>query len=213
MRLIGDCHGLYDRYKTVIKDAPGGSIQVGDMGVGFIYPTGPREGEFFPNPPHDSMVKYKARFIRGNHDNPGVCKDQSQWIPDGTVEGDTMFIGGAISVDRERRIENYSWWAKEELSIAELNDLTDKYLDIRPRVMITHDCPHEVAEQVLAVANRGFGSWNKLESRTCQAFQSMWSAHSPELWVFGHYHYSFDHVLRGTRFICLNELEYKDDLL
>jgi hypothetical protein len=43
----------------------------------------------------------------------------------------------------------------------------------------------------------------------------MWSAHAPDLWIFGHYHASFDHVLHGgreagTRFISLAELEYRD---
>jgi predicted phosphodiesterase len=210
IRLVGDVHGKYEQYKRIIADAPA-SIQVGDMGVGFRHNQGYRAGEFFENPPHYAMVKHDARFIRGNHDNPGVCRDQSQWIKDGTVEGDTMFIGGALSVDQEYRVENYSWWADEELSTAELYDLTDKYLALRPRVMITHDCPVEVAGAVLTESGRQ--SWGKLDARTAQAFQSMWSAHSPELWVFGHYHSSFDHVLRGTRFVCLNELEYRDDLI
>ena len=44
-------------------------------------------------------------------------------------------------------------------------------------------------------------------SRTRQAFQAMFEAHQPDLWVFGHWHHSFDGVLDGTRFVCLNELE------
>lgn len=34
MRFIGDVHGKFKSYKTLIKDIPM-SIQVGDMGVGF----------------------------------------------------------------------------------------------------------------------------------------------------------------------------------
>jgi hypothetical protein len=54
-----------------------------------------------------------------------------------------------------------------------------------------------------------------LPSRTCRALQEMWSAHAPELWIFGHYHISFDHLLHrnretGCRFIGLAELEYRD---
>jgi hypothetical protein len=45
--------------------------------------------------------------------------------------------------------------------------------------------------------------------------QSMWTAHSPDLWLFGHMHVDFDHVLhagreKGTRFICLAELSARD---
>lgn len=218
MRLIGDVHGKYDRYKRIIKDGPP-SIQVGDMGVGFRRTQGPRAGEFTQNPPHAAMVEHQARFIRGNHDNPGECYKHSQFITDGHVENDAMFIGGAISIDKEFRLEGYSWWPNEELSITELNGLVDRYVHVKPRVMITHEAPREIGEAILSLIPKvGGGAFKKIESRTAQAFQAMWSAHSPDLWVFGHWHYSFDHVLhggreKGTRFVCLAELEYRDDLL
>lgn len=118
-----------------------------------------------------------------------------------------MYVGGALSVDRGGRTEGYNWWADEELSIAELYAMTDKYLEIRPRVMVTHDCPEDVGVIINAASGR---DKIRYPSRTRQAFQSMWSAHSPQLWVFGHWHHSFDHVFNGTRFICLAELEYRD---
>lgn len=212
LRLIGDVHGLYSRYKKLIgKDAPP-SIQVGDMGLGFRHIGGWRDGQFTQNPPHAKMKEGKHKFIRGNHDNPGECKKNSQWIKDGTVTNGIMFIGGALSIDKVFRVKDYNYWEDEELSIKELGDLTDKYVEVKPHTMITHECPEEVAEQIAHIADK-----DKLQpefaSRTRQAFQCMWCCHSPKLWVFGHWHHSFDHVLRGTRFVCLNELEYRDDLI
>jgi hypothetical protein len=127
-----------------------------------------------------------------------------------------MFIGGALSIDQAFRTEGYSWWRDEELSIKELDDLIGTFMEVKPRVMLTHDCPREVGEIICKAMTYGMST--KMESRTCQALQAMWSAHSPNLWVFGHWHYSFDHVLhggrmKGTRFVCLNELEYRDDLI
>lgn len=212
IRLIGDVHGKFNRYKAIIKDGPP-SIQVGDMGVGFrrtFDGINGNKGEYTNNPPYDLMLANAARFIRGNHDNPSVCDRHSQCIQDGSIESGVMFIGGAQSVDRQFRTEGYDWWPDEELSIEELGDLIDVYVGAKPRVMITHDCPEEVAEAMEAHSGR---RKLDLQSRTRQALQSMWSAHSPELWVYGHWHYSFDHVLRGTRFVCLAELEYRDDLL
>lgn len=125
---IGDVHGKYDRYKKILEASPP-TIQVGDMGVGFRRTQGPRTGEFYSNPPHYAMKLCNARFIRGNHDNPGACKDHSQWIPDGWVEDldgrKTMFCGGATSIDRAMRQEGYSWWPDEEMSHAELNCAVD----------------------------------------------------------------------------------------
>lgn len=206
IRLIGDVHGHFQRYKTIIKNGPP-SIQVGDMGVGFRnWP----HGEYSANPPYDLMVASDARFIRGNHDNPAVCSSHTQCIADGSVESGVMFVGGGYSIDRDRRIEGYSWWPDEELSHPELGDLVDAYKSNPPRVMITHECPADLG-YVLALQG-GFANSYK-PSRTSQAFQSMWSSHAPELWVFGHYHTSFDQVGGGTRFVCLAELEYRDDLI
>src|SRR5215475_1197882 len=104
---IGDVHGKFEPYKRLIKDRRD-TIQVGDMGVGF---QGWRNGElvYLTNPPYDRMVEGNHRFIRGNHDNPGVCRQQRQWIADGAVEGDMMFVGGAFSIDREWRTEGLDW--------------------------------------------------------------------------------------------------------
>lgn len=109
-RFIGDVHGKYEPYKRILEQSLPGTIQVGDMGVGFRRLSGPRAGELYASPPHYKMVEHEARFIRGNHDNPAECAKHSQFIPDGTVEGDTMFCGGAVSIDRAYRHEGYSYW-------------------------------------------------------------------------------------------------------
>ena len=213
MRLIGDIHGHFNIYKRIIKAAPA-SIQVGDLGVGFrIGGHGPRDGEFRPNPPYDTMCAQNALFIRGNHDNPAVCRRHPRYIDDGHVVNDMMFIGGAYSIDWEFRTEGYSWWRDEELSIQQLNMLVTDYIRLKPRVMITHDCPREVGEAIIMSMPNPVAGRQLIQTRTGQAFQEMMNAHSPELWVFGHYHHSFDHVLRGTRFVCLAEFEYRDDLI
>lgn len=206
MRFIGDVHGKYRQYKRLIADVDA-SIQVGDMGVGFRRVGGAFDGEFSTNPPYDAMMAGNHRFIRGNHDNPAVCRRHSQCIKDGTIEGDMMFLGGALSIDRHMRLEGYSWWPDEELSISELNTLVDVYVTARPRIMVTHDCPEKIALTMEALFFR-----QKIDdpSRTRQALQAMFGCHQPELWLYGHWHNSFDKVIDGTRFVCLAELEYKD---
>jgi hypothetical protein len=154
VRFIGDVHGKYGRYKKLIADVEN-SIQVGDMGVGFRRVGGFRDGELYSNPPHYAMARANHRFIRGNHDNPGECAKHSQWIDDGKIEGDTMFIGGAVSIDRALRQEGYNWWSDEELSAERLNELVDRFVQIRPRVMVTHDCPEEVAVEMERLTCRG----------------------------------------------------------
>lgn len=209
MRLIGDVHGKFRRYKEILENSPP-SIQVGDMGVGFRrWP----HGEYTANPPNERMVQGDHRFIRGNHDNPAACTGQSQWIPDGNIENGVMFIGGADSIDREFRVEDFSWWPDEQLSREQLAHLHEVYIDAKPRVMITHDCPQGVAREIFRQMRKGQYIEDLETTPTRYALHNMWTSHSPELWVFGHWHRSFDHILRGTRFVCLAELEYRDDLL
>lgn len=208
-RFIGDVHGKYEPYKRLIKGCQG-SIQVGDMGVGFRRTQGYRAGEVYSNPPHMHMFAGNHRFIRGNHDNPGECAKHSQWIKDGHIEDGIMFVGGATSVDKHMRVEGHSWWADEELSYEKLMELVELYCDTKPEVMVTHDCPEEVAAELARVSMSVEKLDQQWRSRSREAFQQMWQMRPPKLWVFGHWHHSFDHVLGGTRFICLAELEARD---
>lgn len=206
IRLIGDVHGKNKRYREVIRGCPR-SIQLGDMGIGFLHYGGDRHGQFQQNPPFDAMAEGNHRFIRGNHDAPIACRKHKFWIPDGTVEDDIMFIGGAVSIDREFRIKGYSWWEDEEPSIPELLTMVDVYKMIKPKIMVTHEVPESVAK-VMCEAS-GSPKFND-GSRCRQAFQSMFEIHQPQLWLGGHWHRSFNRIINGTRFIILNELEWID---
>ena len=115
-----------------------------------------------------------------------------------------MFIGGGYSVDWKYRIEDYSWWVKEQLTQEEMNVIAYVYVLVKPRMMVTHECPTTAA---LAIPHSHH--WTD-RSRTEQFLQALWELHKPELWVHGHHHISVDHVIDGTRFVCLAELEVKD---
>lgn len=196
---IGDVHGLYNAYKKIIREHPD-SIALGDMGIGFRR----LNGSWQPNPPYAEMVKANARFIRGNHDNPEACRRHSQWIPDGTIEDGKMFMGGAYSIDKDFRYPDFSWWEGEELSQEVMGIIAWIYTEHKPHTMVTHDAP------ISAIAQIPHTFHFKDNSRTQQFLQSLWNEHKPTLWIHGHHHISVDHVIDGTRFVCLDELEVKD---
>jgi len=206
VRFIGDVHGNFEQYKNLIESV-GESIQVGDMGFGFSVAAS--DGiSTFPEPPFDLMRRAgNHRFIRGNQDDPAACKNQPLCITDGHSEDDMFFCGGALSVNLKGRTKGLNWWPEEELSDSELANIAQKYLDEKPPLMVTHDCPHEIAQAIL--------SHHDIDkavaiSRTRQAFQGMWERHKPNTWIFGHWHMSLDKLISGTRFICLSELETID---
>lgn len=204
LSLIGDVHGKFHRYKEIIKEHPD-TIQVGDMGVGFR--RWPHGDQWLANPPYDHMVESNARFIRGNHDNPEVCRKHSQWIPDGHFENGVMFIGGANSIDQAYRVEGYSWWADEQCSYQELDGFIEKAMTLKPHTMVTHDAPQDIVHRVFSSA---YLHKDIVQTRTQQALERIRQLVKPKLWVFGHWHTSADVTIDGTRFVCLAELEYKE---
>jgi hypothetical protein len=216
-RIIGDIHGKvtdYKFYSLGIGRTRSGkeisverSIQVGDFGMGFNktpYWNDNMHQWFEANPGH--------RFIRGNHDDPAVCKTMPGYIPDGRVEGHTMFVGGAWSIDHAWRTEGLTWWRDEECSVEQFNQIIDTYAVVRPRVMITHDCPTQAAIDIFK--NRGLlwgGRDAKLENtRTASALQAMFEIHQPDFWFFGHWHHTLHQKIGNTHFQCLGELDYID---
>lgn len=179
MRFIGDIHGKFDSYLNLISNCES-SIQVGDFGIGFK-----------PVP----LIPVNHRFIRGNHDNPELCKTHPNWIVDGSFENGIFFIGGAHSIDQYKRIEGVSWWKEEEFTYAESYSMLDIYEACKPEVIVSHEAPE-------SFINRHIYSNN--ESRTRQMLDSMLYIHKPALWIFGHYHRSINEKKNNTRFIGLN---------
>lgn len=204
-RLIGDKHGLWNDYQTVINGVEN-SIQLGDFGIGL------GAGDYWHDRVNDTIGNTGHRFIRGNHDNPEKCKDMLSWIPDGTVENDVMFIGGAWSIDADYRIPGHDWWAAEQLSESELRTLHDVYVATKPRVMLTHDCPTLAAYYMFIRAGlRTYGNSSTLHlTRTGEALQRMFEVHQPEFWYFGHWHHTKRMQIDRTVFQCLGELDYID---
>jgi hypothetical protein len=190
MRFIGDVHACFKEYVTIAEASPVGSIQVGDFGVGF--------GQV-PN------MNPKHRFIRGNHDNPEDCKLLPNWIPDGTIEDDIFFCGGARSIDQSFRCEGVDWWRDEELSIGEYYEMYDQFVlkGHKPKVIVTHDLPSKLVPHVFGVTSE--------PSRTGQFLDALFDYHKPELWIFGHWHMRRDIDILGTRFICLDMIRKNSD--
>lgn len=197
MRFIGDIHANFNKYINLTNSCES-SIQVGDFGIGF-------EDTDNPIP----YLSTKHTFIRGNHDFPEGCRNHPNWIPNGKIInypiGDknvgVMFIGGALSVDKHKRIQGKDWWIDEELTYGQWNEIYDHYVENKPNVMVTHAAPNCIFPY----------PENIIPSITGNGLTSLWeSEHKPKLWIFGHYHHNIDRVINGCRFICIDCCDHVD---
>ena len=204
IRFIGDVHGNWKRYKKIINDCDV-SIQVGDFGVGFISKI---TEAVHSNPPYDHMKRGDHKFIRGNHDNPSVCKKHPFWIPDGTMIHDKIFcVGGAKSIDKAYRTEGYNWWPDEELEYKKLLNVYDDYEKLKPSVVVAHEMPESLTYIVCAKCNM-----TKLNdvSVTRLFFDNILEIHKPDLFIHGHWHVNHHTIHKGVEYIGLGELNYLD---
>lgn len=193
LTVIGDPHGHLNEYKE-ITDQCDFSISVGDFGFkkqirwhqANIYARNPFEykGHFNNGGNHDYMPEMGCMPYLGHY----CYLDEIQLFT----------VRGANSIDKHLRTEGIDWFADEELNFNQQLAAYDKYIETKPRIVISHDCPQEVMEHF-------FGYKEKSQTRTM--LQHMFENNQPDLWLFGHHHSKRDKVINGTRFICLSELE------
>jgi hypothetical protein len=196
---IGDCHGKTGALLVKLAGECQGSdftLQLGDMGLGF-------EGVHLPH------LDASFGFIRGNHDAPGLCRSHNNYAKEYGDWNGVFVVAGAYSIDWQWRTPGRSWWPDEELSSEEGQKAYTAFVEAKPRIVATHECPKEIGEQLLKDGGFRPEKWGSTESRTAKLLQDMWDAHKPEYWFFGHYHRDWAIDIRGTKFNCLNELAVK----
>jgi predicted phosphodiesterase len=219
LRIIGDVHGQIDLenlttrgarpYLDIIREAPY-SVQIGDMGDAETY------AQLMA-----CVDPIAHRFVPGNHDHyhhlPEHCLGDFGSMQLGGVE--FCFVRGAASWDREkliqlgRKLGKTLWYEQEELTATQMRCAEQAYLHNRPRIMLTHDAPTEIARFAWRHA-RSLGPPRPdaefRPSRTNEFLQRLLGLHAPALWLFGHHHRDWQYQESDTRFVCVGELCHID---
>lgn len=214
--VCGDVHGEWKALvnKVVSYNLTNTSLIIaGDCGFGFNsvkhdIDTLIKLNEFFKS---RNIVMH---LVRGNHDNPSFWiksrkddftnivfqKDYSRILNntfdyDQEQEREIVFIGGAVSIDRDQRIEHESWWA---------NEIIVKEPARRANIIISHDCPTFVSPMDFKHKNNEDAYHNA--KILDMVYDEMY--HKPELWVHGHFHISKTTFFENTKFVSLDILEF-----
>jgi predicted phosphodiesterase len=178
---IGDVHGSMEEYMAAIstikaQEPEAKIIQLGDIIGGYKHPL--------PSVP----------FIRGNHDDPAICRQYPNYLGDFGVWEGIFFVSGAWSINEKDLTPMHNWWPDEQLNWQQSNECVRLFSEVKPKVVVSHDCPINVAYDFWKVTNR---------DNTKMLLQEMFDIHQPDLWVFGHHHKDMDRRTMGTRFVCV----------
>jgi hypothetical protein len=90
-------------------------------------------------------------FIPGNHDDYRHLPPHALGHFGTRDLGPTSFfwVRGADSPDKHTRIPGENWWPEEQLTYREGMRALDLYRAVKPRVVLTHDCPEYISTQWL----------------------------------------------------------------
>jgi predicted phosphodiesterase len=190
MIIIGDIHGKINQYKQLTNKYPE-TICVGDFGF-------KKQWDWLINDSNIDSVYHKINM--GNHDYiPYVNCNYS--LGNWSYYKDIFTIRGADSIDKMYRIEGLNWFRDEEISYLKSYEILEAYERIKPKIVVTHDCPQIISEIEFNIYDK---------SITRNLLQELFLIHQPNLWIFGHHHESIKKEIKNTIFICLNELETFD---
>lgn len=213
--LTGDYHGGIESHKVHPASWPEGQtldkddylLIAGDFGLGWAEtPSRRAKLEWLDSMPWTTL------FVDGNHENfdvldalptePWMGGETSplpgtgvRWLRRGQVFdicGARIFtMGGATSTDRDQRIENVSWWARELPSDVEYAEAT-KNLDAsgwRVDFVITHTCP----TSLLAKSAYPHVGWDRFRSDKLTDFLDDVNRRLCfRCWYYGHFHQDRD---------------------
>lgn len=212
LRIIGDVHAqigdddLLKRggrpYLQLIAGAEY-SVQIGDMGDGLAYDQ-LRE--------HVDLARH--RFFPGNHDHydqlPPHSLGDFGLVSHGGVE--FFFVRGAASTDRDklvrlgRELGKTLWYEEEQLTAEQMQAAEAAYKAARPKIMLTHDAPTDIARAVWRDTSRPSPGESFRASRTNEFLAQLFELHQPRVWLFGHHHHNWRLREGATEFVCVGEL-------
>lgn len=157
----------------------------------------------------------KLYFIDGNHENfnilnslpiennMGKIADNIYHLRRGQVyefENKKILVcGGADSIDKYRRIENFTWWKEEAISQETIDDIPAGHYDY----VLTHCCPRSIFEKNrIYLSTLQFLDENKINHSSEDMLEQLKNKITFDHWFFAHYHINRN---LDEKFTCLFE--------
>jgi hypothetical protein len=211
-RFVGDIHGDFDMMH-VFENTNTPIVQLGDFnlyGYGVWYNFNVEKEDLFSGC-NSYGFQTPVHFIDGNHEDfahPRILPDAKSiqqirnnlfYIPRGFVSGNVLFVGGADSIDKKIRKEGLNWFPEERISKEQIYRIIEGTKQ-RIEVIVSHECPFGFINSKLNVHRKD----------SVFMMQDLFRFFEPKLWIFGHYHRTFNEMFQGCRMIGVNKGEHID---
>jgi predicted phosphodiesterase len=209
--IIGDTHGEATKLSNhSIKASCEGEfpqyvIVAGDFG--FLWTSIPDDTEKYWLKWFDNK-SWTTLFVDGNHEsffrlnNLPVCSMFNSEVGQVskkvfhlkrgniyTIENKTFFtFGGAMSIDKENRVEHISWWKEEEPSYVEYNHGLQNLEKNNNKIdyVISHACPVSIFKKIEYLLP--FWCKEKINDSSTILLEAYKNKIDYTKWFFGHYH-------------------------
>ena len=199
MIFIGDIHTKFE-YLNKFKNK--NLIQAGDFG-------------YWPEIIDFKSIKFNSNiyFCDGNHENHWELKklwykrtetkiiENIFYMPRlsyKNIEGyNILFIGGAESIDKNRRTIGFDWFPEETISYNDM--LEENFPQQKIDIIVSHTCPL-FCFKIMNIDQR-------LNDPSCIWLQEIYSIYKPKYWYFGHFHFYKKFQYENCTFTCLNMVD------
>lgn len=185
--LLGDTHDDWVAAKAAIAVADKlgcNCVSLGDLGDKQTYDATLAQ--------HDNFY-----LVAGNHERYNVINRYKNYLGNcGTLPfaPNVFFVRGAHSRDKDLRTPFFDWFPEEELSYKETDQALELYEQLRPEIVLSHECPYYVSHKMHG---------DHEHSHTASMLTEMFKIHQPSSWYFGHHHRPFTWQYGRTFFRCL----------
>ena len=157
----------------------------------------------------------KLYFLDGNHENfnilnslpiennMGKIADNIYHLRRGQIyefEGKKILVcGGADSIDKYRRVENFTWWKEETISQETIDSIPAGHYDY----VLTHCCPRSIFDNNrVYLSTLQFLDESKINHNSEDMLEQLKDKITFDHWCFGHYHINCN---LDNKFTCLFE--------
>jgi hypothetical protein len=176
LRIIGNCvDGLNGEYVKLIDNCEF-SLQLGNLGYSY------------------QMLQYvdyhRHRIMGGSLDNYHLIYSYPHCLPDYGIYSipniNFFYLRGGYNNNSKKSNDyqdsyNNNLYSPEELTYLQLKNALALYMENKPNIVLTYDCPYSIGERIFP-SNAGSKPLKK--SKTNEMLDQCLQYHAPKLWIF-----------------------------